>query len=327
MLLHAQVSGHSDLITAVRFSPDGRSLYSVGGDGCIMIWDLAEDLVLAMQDRLLELYAAAQRKKQVVDEKARSIVKVRTGGGLLGAETEANAARRPATAAAESTKPLLTPPTHDPSEQRPSTSHVEERGGKKLPASRMPAWAARVDGGKESRMSESVAPVAGKWAARVDPAKIRGGDRNRLTLEMTVEEATWRPPMSPAAQSPASNRVDDMEKSDDVLIERDEDMTVLGSSSDEEEIDLPPLEKDAGGEDGGDDILNKTSASLDELQDAASRLEDWLENKVSAIGGILWGGVICFVRITVAGRGGSGRGGLNLAQGNITLTRWAIESR
>ncbi|CAE7330650.1 unnamed protein product, partial [Symbiodinium microadriaticum] len=92
-------------------------------------------------------------------------------------------------------------------------------------------------------------------------------------------EATWRPPMSPAAQSPASNRVDDMEKSDDVLIERDEDMTVLGSSSDEEEIDLPPLEKDAGGEDGGDDILNKTSASLDELQDAASRLEDWLENK------------------------------------------------
>lgn len=53
--LLARVSGHSELITAVRFSPDGRYLLSVGGDGCIMRWSLAESLVQGIQDRILEL--------------------------------------------------------------------------------------------------------------------------------------------------------------------------------------------------------------------------------------------------------------------------------
>lgn len=53
--LIARVSGHSELITAVRFSPDGRYLLSVGGDGCIMRWSLAESLVQGIQDRIMEL--------------------------------------------------------------------------------------------------------------------------------------------------------------------------------------------------------------------------------------------------------------------------------
>ena len=53
--LLARVSGHSELITAVRFSPDGRYLLSVGGDGCIMRWSLAESLVQGIQDRIMEL--------------------------------------------------------------------------------------------------------------------------------------------------------------------------------------------------------------------------------------------------------------------------------
>lgn len=62
--LIAQVSGHSELITGVRFSPDGRHIISIGGDGCIMQWRLGESLVKAMQDRLMELYSTAQRRQQ-----------------------------------------------------------------------------------------------------------------------------------------------------------------------------------------------------------------------------------------------------------------------
>ena len=61
--LLAQVSGHSELITAVRFSPDGRHLMSVGGDGCIMIWAMAEPFVAAMQERASELLLSSQKRQ------------------------------------------------------------------------------------------------------------------------------------------------------------------------------------------------------------------------------------------------------------------------
>jgi len=60
--LIAQVSGHSELITGLKFSPDGRLLVSIGGDGCIMVWRVADSLVKAMQDRLVELLTSAQRR-------------------------------------------------------------------------------------------------------------------------------------------------------------------------------------------------------------------------------------------------------------------------
>jgi len=60
--LVTQVSGHSELITGLKFSPDGRLLVSIGGDGCIMVWRIADSLVKAMQDRLVELLTSAQRR-------------------------------------------------------------------------------------------------------------------------------------------------------------------------------------------------------------------------------------------------------------------------
>ncbi len=51
-----KVSGHSELVTGIRFSLDGRRLVSIGGDGCIFIWRLSTSLQQAMHDRLCELY-------------------------------------------------------------------------------------------------------------------------------------------------------------------------------------------------------------------------------------------------------------------------------
>lgn len=65
----AQVYGHSELVTNVAFSRDGSSIVTVGGDGVILVWKVAEFLVKAMQDRLMELYANAQRRNQKLAQK------------------------------------------------------------------------------------------------------------------------------------------------------------------------------------------------------------------------------------------------------------------
>lgn len=62
--------GHSDAITGVKFSPDGRHILSIGGDGCILVWKVPPTLVAAMQDRLLELYSTAQQRLHTAKKEA-----------------------------------------------------------------------------------------------------------------------------------------------------------------------------------------------------------------------------------------------------------------
>ncbi len=64
----SEVYGHSDAITGVKFSPDGRHIISIGGDGCILVWKVPPTLIAAMQDRLLELYSAAQKRLNIAQE-------------------------------------------------------------------------------------------------------------------------------------------------------------------------------------------------------------------------------------------------------------------
>ena len=56
-------SGHSELITSIRFSPNGKHLLTVAGDGSIMIWKVGADLVTSMQDRIIELYTNVKNKQ------------------------------------------------------------------------------------------------------------------------------------------------------------------------------------------------------------------------------------------------------------------------
>lgn len=50
-----KVAGHSELVTGVKFTLDGRRLISIGADGCIFVWRLAPELTAAMQERLTEM--------------------------------------------------------------------------------------------------------------------------------------------------------------------------------------------------------------------------------------------------------------------------------
>ena len=49
--LLSSMTGHSEIITGVKFSHDGSQIISVSGDGCIFIWAVASELVTAMKSR------------------------------------------------------------------------------------------------------------------------------------------------------------------------------------------------------------------------------------------------------------------------------------
>ena len=67
----AQVSGHSELMTSVRFSPDGKYILSVGGDGCIMKWSLDDYIINSMQERMLEIEMNKKHDKQLSPSRTR----------------------------------------------------------------------------------------------------------------------------------------------------------------------------------------------------------------------------------------------------------------
>lgn len=48
----ARMSGHSELVTGLKFTNDCRYLISASGDGCIFIWQVPHDMIVTMQARL-----------------------------------------------------------------------------------------------------------------------------------------------------------------------------------------------------------------------------------------------------------------------------------
>ncbi|CAG7784804.1 unnamed protein product [Allacma fusca] len=50
----ASLLGHSELATALRFTPDCQNLMSVGGDSCIFVWALPREMVVTMEARMSE---------------------------------------------------------------------------------------------------------------------------------------------------------------------------------------------------------------------------------------------------------------------------------
>lgn len=56
----ATMSGHSELVTGLRFSSDCTRLVSASGDGCVLVWTVPHDMVVTMQARLSQQQARAK---------------------------------------------------------------------------------------------------------------------------------------------------------------------------------------------------------------------------------------------------------------------------
>lgn len=53
----ATMSGHSELVTGLRFSQDCKRLVSASGDGCVLVWTVPHDMVVTMHARLSQQQA------------------------------------------------------------------------------------------------------------------------------------------------------------------------------------------------------------------------------------------------------------------------------
>ena len=317
--LVSQVSGHSELITAVRFSPDGRYLLSVGGDGCVMIWSMGERVVEVMQERALELFASAQKRQlKIIASRVDS-------PSLKGTPPK--------------TSPLPPPPPSDAvgSAATAAAAIVTADGAKidvrkaiagsvgaRLASDKGSRWASRVDpqGGYElfgrkmgkasgQNMKLTLEPKSiGRHnsGSSSDADEQRGNGQNQgqgnglspervssqLNDDSFEEEQYVGNKLANTLE--ASDDVMGFEGSDDDITEKEKEKEKeqeskknsrgKNSSSSVSPIKGEEYEDDFDGEgedEGGEAYLAKASSNIDTLEQSATNLENWLENMVSEI--------------------------------------------
>jgi WD domain, G-beta repeat len=311
--LVAQVSGHSELITSVRFSPDGRFLLSVGGDGCVMMWGMAEPLVAAMQERLLELFSSAQtRQLQVV---------IPTDGGHSsktspkGSPVSVRPPPPPSYQAAIAVPPAVV------SSEKVEVRKVADSVGASVASGRGSRWASRVDpqGGYELFGRKMGNNSAQKMKLTLEPSSFRdmgGISHDSVEAEKGhVVKGDYKPEelsecdmnddsLEGRESAYIGNKLaNTLEAGDDVMGFKDPDETYADSppkKSPRDKHRVSPrtsprtsprasprkhgghtedFDKD-GDESGSEAYLAKATSKIDTLEQSASHLESWLESMV-----------------------------------------------
>lgn len=306
--LVTQVTGHSELVTGVRFSPDGRYLMTIGGDGCIMMWKVSDVLVKGMQDRLMEMLSRAQKQSnKAVLRASQELQRPATTGGLPVVPPPTAAVV--GAAAAPAGAPFMPPaPPTAAEEKRPATAlgTVSSAGHKK--------WGSKseADGGYEL-FGRKIVPVA--------------HNVNKFTVELSdsvlIRDATPEKAKAPPAASP--NKLAATFERDDVVLsalsdderappaksganadsddDSDEDGSYLFKPTAEAEYESD-FEKEEGAADSSnndtthssplkgssiksqsevdaDELLNKAQGRVKELERSSEQMENWLANMVS----------------------------------------------
>lgn len=271
--LIAQVAGHSDNVTGVRFSPDGKRLFTIGGDGCILVWKLGSSIVSAMRDRLMELYSSAQRKNQRVHASQSDLVAVppippaETGATQLSNEWS-NFTPTEQAPLAEGTDLPEAIRDSIPVESTADTivmprAEVEEDNAEPKVEDQNP-WAVKAikDGGYE---------LFGQNFLRRDLQSKR--ERNKFTAQLTTALDTR---VSVADEGDVIRIADPLEIEDDVNQGSDEgdseDLFKGHAPPEEEYLELDPSEMD--------NDLENASSRLDTLELSVGHLENCLEDKV-----------------------------------------------
>lgn len=278
----AQVAGHSELVTGVRFSADGLRLLTIGGDGLIMVWRVADLLVKAMKDRLVELYSSAQKRN------ARAVVRQQSIGAA-----HVSADQLPEVPPAASLSHL---------KQKVLSRHGSGE------VARPPAQGAS-DHHRHKWDAQEGYELFGRKV-------VPGHDAHKLTLELTtaaLAEHTMHPlpPQPPTEEeeqqisnTSAANLTEGQRQATDA---EDLDGVMHGMSSDEEDSALfAPVDDDTPSPprptsspstkpmDDEDDIV-RAKEHISSLQKSAHDLNNWLEDVVSVVP-ILFTGLMLTLR-------------------------------
>jgi WD domain, G-beta repeat len=318
--LLAQVSGHSELITAVRFSPDGRHLLSVGGDGCIMIWAMAEPFVAAMQERASELLLSSQQRQSKVFASRGADV------------SSSNSNNDSHTVGLGVRSPSVVPPPPPPDAANKSVVEgvrtdarkgTADSAGETTSSGRGSRWASRVDpkGGYElfGRKMGS-ASAAQKMKLTLEPSSFadcgiltddhdgkdgvqdlgqgqgqgQGHSSGVVEKEEISDDKDCHLNDDSVEEDPyeGNQLANTLEESDDVMgFEGSDDGASKPDKSSKKspsKIQSPPFKEDdyeddfdAGNDSGSEAFLAKATSKIDTLEQSATHLENWLENMVS----------------------------------------------
>ncbi|KAG1714748.1 Mitogen-activated protein kinase-binding protein 1 [Nymphon striatum] len=158
----AATSGHSELVTGLKFTNDCKHLISVSGDGCIFVWKLPSQFTHTMRTRLAQLEKHSMaRAKQEIKEIRRQTVTI--GKSMLELSDDSMDKINFQTATPE----FLNPNSNDIGDDL-------NIPGYRFSVGQLPAWAKKKinEDHNPSSFSEpkSVNPVQpkGRWAHRVD---------------------------------------------------------------------------------------------------------------------------------------------------------------
>lgn len=271
--LVAQVAAHGETVTGVRFSPDGRFLLSIGGDGCIFVWKIGSALVSAMRDRLVELYHNAQRKSQILREGQNEPLPI------------------PPLVQDSIATPQKTPALRDNALATPSLDPSELSRARETPVSAMQTEAASTGNDESVFLEESAEPKSAgdnPWVAKASSGYELFGqklstshaqskkDRNKkFTAQFNTEAIGGTRALADDGEviQPSEAAETAAETADRVMQgDSDDEAMFVGMEEPraEEYFDFPEADKD----------LDNASSKLDHLEESMGNLENWLEGKV-----------------------------------------------
>nr|XP_053772091.1 WD repeat-containing protein 62 [Desmodus rotundus] len=165
----AKMFGHSEIVTGMKFTYDGRHLITVSGDSCVFIWHLGPEITNCMKRHLLEIDHQEQRQQNTKDGKWSSHPRQETYTSSKicslspGEQTEDELE--------EECEPEELPKT-------PSKESLDPDPQCLLTNGKLPLWAKRLLGdddvvdGSAFRTKHSYQPH-GRWAERADQEPLK----------------------------------------------------------------------------------------------------------------------------------------------------------
>ncbi|XP_033852425.2 WD repeat-containing protein 62-like isoform X1 [Acipenser ruthenus] len=164
----ATVFGHSEIVTAMRFSNDCKHLITVSGDSCVFIWRLNSQMTNCMRKRLAEIkqVCGQQRALQQHAQIRRETYITVPHGGATDEEEEEDGREEDL----EEEVSLQTPVKDSSNQDLMDPIFLQTNG-------RLPLWAKRMvenpeDDGRERRHSNQYQPQ-GRWAERANQEQIK----------------------------------------------------------------------------------------------------------------------------------------------------------
>ena len=161
----ATMYGHSELVTGLRFTNDGKHLVSVSGDGCVFFWKLPHDMTVTMQARMTQQSARAAK------ESRRATYNPTGSGGPMSPELKTDS------------EDFGSPPPDlfDPNANNANTNRIED--DYRFSVGQLPLWAKKQIG--ESNPAKSATTGGGsagsggglpkgRWAQRMDTTNASG---------------------------------------------------------------------------------------------------------------------------------------------------------